>query len=100
MSWDLFLIEKLLKSEIYESMNSARVHCSQLTWSNSAAGKKQNQKTQPKIQRKTLNPNGHIDLLSHSILRNQITFLNFMCLNYSLNFIVINYESIYLYYLF
>ena len=38
---------------------SARVHCSWLTWSNSAVGKKKNQKTQLRIQRKTLNPNGH-----------------------------------------
>ena len=33
-------MKKLLKSEICESVNSARVHCSWLTWSNSAAGKK------------------------------------------------------------
>ena len=33
-------MKKLLKSEMCESVNSALVHCSQLTWSNSAAGKK------------------------------------------------------------
>ena len=54
-------MKKLLKSGICGSMNSARVHCSWLTWSNSAAGgKKENQKTQSRIQRKMLNPNGHI----------------------------------------
>ena len=54
-------MKNLLKSGICGSVNSARVHCSWLTWSNSAAKKKKTkQKTQPKIQRKTLNPNGHI----------------------------------------
>ena len=33
-------MKKLLKSEICGSVNSARVHCLWLTWSNSAAGKK------------------------------------------------------------
>ena len=54
-------MKKLLKNGICGSVNSARlVHCSWLTWSNSAVGKKKNQKTQPRIQRKTLNPNGHL----------------------------------------
>ena len=38
--WDPFLMKKLLKSGICGSVNSARVHYSRLTWSNSAAGKK------------------------------------------------------------
>ena len=29
MLWDPFLMKKLLKSEIYESMNNARIHYSQ-----------------------------------------------------------------------
>ena len=33
-------MKNLLKSGICRSVNSARVHCSQLTWSNSAAEKK------------------------------------------------------------
>ena len=37
MSWDPFLIKKWLKSGICGTMNSAFVHYSRLTWSNSAA---------------------------------------------------------------
>ena len=37
MSWDPSLMKKLLKSEVYESMNSARVHCSQENLSTTVA---------------------------------------------------------------
>ena len=40
MLWDPFLMKKLLKSEIYESMNNARIHYSQKKKSTSAATKK------------------------------------------------------------
>ena len=66
-------MKKLLKSGICESVNSAQVHCLRLIWSNNAAGKKKkNQKTQPRIQLKTLNPNGHIETNNLMTLRNQI----------------------------
>ena len=35
---ELIFNEKLLKSEVFGSMNSAWMHCSWLTWSNNAAG--------------------------------------------------------------
>ena len=35
---ELIFNEKLLKSEVFGSINSAWMHCSRLTWSNSAAG--------------------------------------------------------------
>ena len=57
-------MKKLLKSGIYGSVNSARVHCSQLTWSNSAAEREKKKKKTGKrnnafshFQR---NPNAHI----------------------------------------
>ena len=37
-------MKKLLKSEICGSVNNARVHCSRLTWSNSAARKEKKKK--------------------------------------------------------
>ena len=37
-------MKKLLKSGICGSVNSTRMHCSRLTWSNSAAGKKTKKK--------------------------------------------------------
>ena len=40
MSWDPFLMKKLLKSGIYGSVNSACMHCSRLTWSYSMVEKK------------------------------------------------------------
>ena len=46
VSWDPFLKKKVLKSEICGSMNSAWMHCSRLTWSNSAAGTKKKKKKQ------------------------------------------------------
>ena len=59
--------EKVTENGICGPVNSAQVHCSRLTWSNSADGKKKKknkQKMQPRIQRKTLNPNGHIIFFS------------------------------------
>ena len=41
-----FLMKKLLKSGICKSMNSARVYCSRLTWSNSAVGTKKKKKSE------------------------------------------------------
>ena len=46
MSWDPFLMKKLLKSRICESVNSARVYYSRLTWLNSAAGRKKKKKSE------------------------------------------------------
>ena len=37
-------MKKLLKSEIFRSMNSARVHCSRENWSITAAEKKEKRK--------------------------------------------------------
>ena len=63
MPWDLFLMKKLLKSGICESVNSARMHCS--LW------KSQQVRAEPKKKRKEksagqkrkrnnqLNPNTH-----------------------------------------
>ena len=58
-------MKKLLKNKVFGSMNSAWVHCSQLTWSNSVAGtqKKKSQKTQTqlfiiRIQTHTMDPFG------------------------------------------
>ena len=43
-------MKKLLKSGICGSVNNAWMHCSWLTWSNSAAGtKKTSQKTQTQL---------------------------------------------------
>ena len=39
-------MKKLLKSGICESMNSAWVYCSRLTWSNSAVGKKKKKRSE------------------------------------------------------
>ena len=58
-------MKKLLKNKVFGSMNSAWVHFSQLTWSNSVAGtqKKKGQKTQTqlliiRIQTHTIDPFG------------------------------------------
>ena len=48
--WDPFLIKKLLKSVICGTVNSAQMHCSQLTKSTIAAEKKKKKK---KKKRKT-----------------------------------------------
>jgi len=58
-------MKKLLKNVICGFVNSARVHCSQLTWSNSAAGKKKKnsentaQDLAENAESFPLNPNGH-----------------------------------------
>ena len=44
MLWDPFLIKKLLKSVIYGTVNSTRMHCSQLTKSTIAGWKKKKKK--------------------------------------------------------
>ena len=44
MLWDPFLIKKLLKSVICGTVNSARMHCSQLTKSTIAAEPKKKKK--------------------------------------------------------
>ena len=60
--WPIFN-EKLLKNEIYGSMNSAWVYCSRLTWSNSTAEKKKKEKKKSENANTTiynLNPNTHL----------------------------------------
>ena len=54
------IVGPIFNEKVAEKWNLwVREQCT-LTWSNNAAGKKKkNQKTQPRIQRKTLNPNGH-----------------------------------------
>ena len=65
MLWDPFLIKKLLKSVICGTVNSARMHCSQLTKSIIAAEpkkkkKKRKKKAAPKRRRRNnFHPNGH-----------------------------------------
>ena len=71
MLWDPFLIKKLLKDVICGTVNSARMHCSQLTKSTIAAEpkkKKKKRKTQLKKRgrRNNLDPNGHISLVLRS----------------------------------
>ena len=63
MSWDPFLIKKWLKSGICGTMNSAFVHCSRLTWSNSAARTKKKGRNVIFTKRRctTPNPNGHYE---------------------------------------
>ena len=63
MSQDPFLMKKLLKSEIYGYMNSARMHCSRKTESNVVAESKKKKKRQ-NVKGKThrnfqCSPNGH-----------------------------------------
>ena len=62
VSWNSFLMKKSLKSEICGSVNSARMHYSRLTWSNSAAGKKK--KFRKRRHNYNSNPNGHYDCLT------------------------------------
>ena len=65
MLWDPFLIKKLLKSVICGTVNSAQMHCSQLTKSTIAAEKKKKKKKKEKnavIKRRrgnNRNPNSH-----------------------------------------
>ena len=50
-------MKKLLKSEVYGSMNSAWMHCSQKTWSTIAAGEKKKCVLEySKVQFKVMNP--------------------------------------------
>ena len=68
MLWDPFLIKKWLKSVIYGTVNSARMHCSQLIKSTIAAEQKKKKKKKRKTQlkkrgrRNNLDPNGHFIL--------------------------------------
>ena len=66
-------MKKLLKVEF---LGSWTVHeCTVHNWLAQIVRlgkKKKNQKTQPRIQRKTLNPNGHIETNNLMTLRNQI----------------------------
>ena len=52
MLWDPFLMKKLLKSEVYGSVNSAQMHCSWKTWSTTAAGKKKKKRKRMLKKRK------------------------------------------------
>ena len=50
-------MKKLLKIEIFESVNSAWVHYSWLTWSNSAVGTKKKKKLSENANASTYNSN-------------------------------------------
>ena len=50
MLWDPFLIKKLLKSVICGTINSAQMHCSQLTKSTIAAEPKKKKKRKTQLQ--------------------------------------------------
>ena len=66
MLWDPFLIKKLLKSVICGTVNSTRMHCSQLTKSTIVAEQKKKKKkkeknaTPKRRRRNNLDPNGHL----------------------------------------
>ena len=64
MLWDPFLIKKLLKSVICGIVNSARMHCSQLTKSIIAAEPKKKKKEKNAVikrrRRNNCNPNSHL----------------------------------------
>ena len=64
MLWDPFLIKKLLKSVICETVNSTHMHCSQLTKS-TIAGWKKKKKKEENVEKKHrrgfhCKPNGRI----------------------------------------
>ena len=63
MLWDPFLIKKLLKNVICGTVNSARMHCSQLTKSTIVVEPKKKKKEKnaaPKRRRRNnFHPNGH-----------------------------------------
>ena len=60
MLWDPFLIKKLLKNVICGIVNSAWMHCSQLTRSTITAEKKKKTQLQKRRRRNNLDPNGHL----------------------------------------
>ena len=66
MLYDLFLIKKLLKSVICGTVNSAWMHCSQLTKSTLAAEPKKEREKNAVIKRRrrnNCNPNSHITFM-------------------------------------
>ena len=80
-------MKKLLKSGICGSMNSARMHCSRLTWSNSAAGKKKRKKFRKRRCSYNSNPNGHIvGTQSDELQRISDLRLSFMVMQYPILF--------------
>ena len=52
-------MKRLLKSEVFGSMNSAWMHCSWLTWSNNAAGTQKKKSKNANATTYNSNPNTH-----------------------------------------
>ena len=73
MLWNPFLIKKLLKSVICETVNSTRMHCLPLTKSTIAAEQKKRKKKRKtqfwkRWRRNNCDPNGHIILIARDCL--------------------------------